>query len=318
MYYCVYHNIEHQDTVLSNDEHIIPLSLGGSNELVIKTCEKSNSELGSSIDAALNDNILMSAQRFRLGLTGHSGKLPSLDFSGTVNLGDSKHNGRFTVNSDSLDAGRISIHPMVEKTTNRTSIEYTIRCQPEDEDRILQDIERKERKRGNTHVILRSKQGESRVEPTLNTEQTIDVLALQKFFYKMALGFGYYIIGESFSRHPDADILRQFIWEPNRAKALALPRRGSVWPSQTDNFAKIIGTKDYHLLSLQNPGPLIFSALLFGTYGCTLALCDDGSSFQDVVPRNDGVAVWINPASRVMGRDSFTKYLMLVPQLREG
>ena len=111
MYYCVYHNVEHQDTFASNDEHIIPRSLGGSDQLVIKTCVKSNSNFGSGIDGALNDNIAISTEKFRLKLAGHSKKLPSLDFSGTISLGDSEHKGRFTVSPDDVDAGRISIYP---------------------------------------------------------------------------------------------------------------------------------------------------------------------------------------------------------------
>ena len=49
MYYCVYHNADHQDTMESNDEHIIPLSLGGSNKLIIATCMKANSEFQAAV-----------------------------------------------------------------------------------------------------------------------------------------------------------------------------------------------------------------------------------------------------------------------------
>ena len=150
----------------------------------------------------------------------------------------------------------------------------------------------------------------------LSAKFTIDELDLQKFFYKVALGFGYYIIGESFSRHSDADKMRQFIWEPERVKAMAMHRPGSFWPRQINSCADTLGIKDYHVLSLVNSGPLSFSALLFGKYGCTIQLCDDGLSFQEKVPRGDGVVVWINPASGVMNKDSLRNYLELRPQLR--
>jgi hypothetical protein len=67
--YCIYTNreISEQD---SNCEHIIPLSLGGSNEFVIPVSTKFNSELGSKVDGELSNCFtMMFRRRARVGRT---------------------------------------------------------------------------------------------------------------------------------------------------------------------------------------------------------------------------------------------------------
>ncbi len=317
MYYCVYHRSFHEDAEPSTKEHIVPLSIGGSNSLTITTCKQSNSDLGTLVDAPLINNPLIATERVRLGLTGHSGEPPSLDLIGTVDLGGVARRGSLRVSADRRGEEQIRIIPIVEKSVEGDQTNYTIRCMPQDEARILRDIEKKERRHGNRRITVGARQEINNSSPVLNSKANIDVLALQRAFCKMALSFGYFIIGNALPENPDTELLRQFIWEENRAKAMAIPLKGSCWPEHSKDILRLWRVKDYHLLALQNPGPLIFTGLLFGTYGCTLQLCEDGSRFTGAVPREQGVAVWIDPSDRIMHRESLLHFLGQVPQLRQ-
>ena len=75
LYYCPYTdcNISKNE---SNSEHIIPLSLGGANELTIPVHEKFNSRLGSKLDGALANDFLVTLRRSQYDARGHSGKEP--------------------------------------------------------------------------------------------------------------------------------------------------------------------------------------------------------------------------------------------------
>lgn len=60
-----------------NEEHIVPLSLGGSNAFVISVCRKFNSDVGSSIDGAMTKDFLVALDRSRFDVRGHSGHKPT-------------------------------------------------------------------------------------------------------------------------------------------------------------------------------------------------------------------------------------------------
>ena len=57
-------------------EHVVPLSLGGLDELCVRTQKKANWDLGSKVDAPLADDFRVKQRRNRLGMAGHSGKRP--------------------------------------------------------------------------------------------------------------------------------------------------------------------------------------------------------------------------------------------------
>ena len=75
LYYCPYTdcNISRNE---SGPEHIIPLSLGGADELTIPVDEKFNSRLGSKIDGALANDFFVTLRRSQYDARGHSGKEP--------------------------------------------------------------------------------------------------------------------------------------------------------------------------------------------------------------------------------------------------
>lgn len=60
----------------ANKEHIVPLSLGGSNQFVLLVDRLANSQLGSRIDGEIANDFLMLFKRQKFAARGHSKKLP--------------------------------------------------------------------------------------------------------------------------------------------------------------------------------------------------------------------------------------------------
>lgn len=315
MYYCTYHNIYHKATDILTDEHIIPTSLGGSDELVIPACKHANDQMGSIVDAALIDNPMMAIERLSLNLKGHSGQEPSVRFKGTLNLGGNVRKGFLTIGNN-VESARI--FPEIHRSEEGTQTNYVIRCSPEEEARILQDINRKQAQRGESQFRIISRQKDFYVEPVLDAQLKIDVWAMQRAFCKMALGFGYYLLRERCSKHPDIAPLRKFIWERNRGRSILV--RGKSWPDLNYNevVIRMFGVKKYHVLSIKNNGSLIFTGILFGSYAFSIVLCEDAAPFVEQIPREEGIVVWIDPADRIMHRESLIEYTMKAQQRREG
>lgn len=71
--FCIY-ECKEIDFAESNPEHIIPLSLGGSNMLTIRVSKDKNSQLGTAVDGELVNDPLISLLRMKMGYTGHSRK----------------------------------------------------------------------------------------------------------------------------------------------------------------------------------------------------------------------------------------------------
>lgn len=61
----------------TNREHIIPLSLGGSNQFTIGVDAKFNAEVGSEVDGVLANDFLILPRRIELDARGHTQKKPT-------------------------------------------------------------------------------------------------------------------------------------------------------------------------------------------------------------------------------------------------
>lgn len=72
--FCIYEGRSIPNTDI-NDEHIIPLSLGGSNDLVIPASKSINSVAGQ-IEGKLGNELGMSLRRNEFDVRGHTGKRP--------------------------------------------------------------------------------------------------------------------------------------------------------------------------------------------------------------------------------------------------
>ncbi|MFC0383012.1 hypothetical protein [Chromohalobacter israelensis] len=75
--YCPYTDREIEPS-LSNSEHIIPLSLGGSNSFVLPVNAEFNSDAGSDIDGELANDLLVLFRRRHFDARGHSKKKPKI------------------------------------------------------------------------------------------------------------------------------------------------------------------------------------------------------------------------------------------------
>ena len=71
--YCIYSDKEILESAATK-EHIIPVSLGGSDEFVISVDRDSNHRMGSKIDGALSNDLVMQFLRKAHDLRGHSNK----------------------------------------------------------------------------------------------------------------------------------------------------------------------------------------------------------------------------------------------------
>lgn len=78
MVYCIYSGKEIDESE-ANVEHIIPLSLGGSNDFTIKVSKEYNSYLGSKVDGKITRDFLIGMDRVRHEDKGHSQKEPRID-----------------------------------------------------------------------------------------------------------------------------------------------------------------------------------------------------------------------------------------------
>lgn len=74
--YCPYTDKEISLNI-ANSEHIIPLSLGGSNQFTIDVNAKFNAKAGSHIDGALANDFLVLSRRIALDARGHTKKKPT-------------------------------------------------------------------------------------------------------------------------------------------------------------------------------------------------------------------------------------------------
>lgn len=80
MIWCPYLGTE-IDRSAATPEHIIPLSLGGSNGFTVLVDRSVNSKIGSEIDAALaSKDALIVSRRAKFGVRGHSNKTPLPSF----------------------------------------------------------------------------------------------------------------------------------------------------------------------------------------------------------------------------------------------
>lgn len=85
-FYCIYSG-KYISQTNSSVEHIIPLSLGGSNDFTILVDRSMNSLAGSSVDGKITNDPLVKLNAIRNDFRGHSGKSPRLDLKKS-NIGD--------------------------------------------------------------------------------------------------------------------------------------------------------------------------------------------------------------------------------------
>jgi|GEM_PF-1957505 len=310
-FYCIYTGKSCPEDERS-DEHIIPYSLGGSNQLVVRdVSRKGNNDAGSSADALLINSWFISQERWRLKLKSKNGVIPPIEFEGTIDV-----NGRTVKATYSIDHNsRIELVTIPEVDCNWTTGKINVNCDPKQLNEILMNISKKATKKGLTlsKDQLKSQTGEViRIEnPEMKMQLTFDTLAFVPGFLKMALATGHRLLGYKWSQSTEADLIRNAIWEKDRNKLINYKIPGSVWPNSQFAAKDIFNVgKDKHVLAISNTGPLVFYAKLFGEFDGLIRLSESVWNGPEINIGDFHIIV-ADATSRKIVEYSFGEFLIL-------
>ena len=282
--YCAYCGKTHaEEDVAASVEHVIPYGLGGSNDLTITTCDRSNNDLGSKVDAPFMDFFPVRSRRFFLGLASTKGNEPTLDLGGTGWI-----DGDEVPISYKISAGNKELklaEPRIVKTPHPDGSEHwQVSGDPV---KVREVIEGKLRKQTKLGKALRLQDGTVLRVQDMNklfTEKTtvtfnppvlktieFDRLVSIRFFSKLALATGHLQWGETFSRSSVAQTLREHM-TIRRLEEVTLP--AAIWP-ETDSVngvLSVIEKEDHHAIAVMNGEPPVLIVSLFGEYGALIPM----------------------------------------------
>lgn len=282
--YCPYCGITHDDeTGVSSIEHVIPYGLGGSDELTIVSCNRSNNNLGSDVDAPFMDFFPVRSERFFLGLDSTKGNEPTLDLGGTGWIDGKEVRISYLISPDSkqLKIGE----PRVVKTPRPDGSEqWQVSGDPAQVREIIEGKLRKQMKLGKTMTLQNGralrldnldelfKENETVIQnPSVLKTITLDYLIPIRFFSKLALAMGHLHLGETFSRSVMGETLRRHMTITSLEDVRL---RGAIWP-ETDSvkyILQIIAKKDHHAIAIMDGEPPALLISLFGEFGAFLLL----------------------------------------------
>ena len=236
---CIYtgNEIDSSDPMLSESiEHIIPLSLGGSNKFV--TCDVSrgaNNRAGNEIDDAVTSLISVAMLRNKFKLAGHRGKIPNVRFDGFLSDIDAHPEASMIVDSDASVKFEIKgSQTQSQQTVQISGTEGWV-------EKMLTHKLRQAKHHGNylstpfgdirsegdirASVNLAPRESSSEFKFDLVVDLRAHQRALQHFVVKVALCIGHLILGPEWTFGPDGIMLRDALF----------PRGGEF-------FSKVRGT----------------------------------------------------------------------------
>lgn len=310
-FFCIYTG-QHWSEDDRSDEHIVPYSLGGSNQFVIRdVSKKGNNDAGSSADALLINSWFIAQERWRLKLKSQNGVIPPIEFDGTIDI-----NGRTVRATYSIDHNsKIELLTIPEVDCNWADGKINVNCAPEQLDTILSNISKKAQKKGLklSKDQLKSQAGEViKIDnPEMHMQLTVDTLAFVPAFLKMALATGHRQFGYKWSQSADATLIRNAIWEKDRNKLINYKIPGSVWPNSEFAAKHIFDIgKDKHILAIGNTSPLVFYAKLFGEFDGLIRLSQSVWNGPEIEVGEFHIIV-IDAKTRKIAEYSFGEFLML-------
>ena len=325
--YCPYCGVTHDDeTVVTSVEHVIPYGLGGSDDLTISTCDRSNNALGSDVDAPFMDFFPVRSQRFFLGLKSAKGNEPTLDLGGRGRIEGEEVPISYLISADSKEL-KIAEPKIVKTPTPDGSERWQVSGDPAKVREIIEGKLRKHMKLGKRITLkdgstLRPEDLDKLFKedvtltqnPSVLKEIPLDYLMVIRFFSKVALAMGHLHLGETFSRSITGEMLRRHM-TVSRPEDVKLP--GAIWP-ETDSakrMLRIIAEEDHHVIAIMDGEPPALLVSLFGEYGAFLPL---GELAEGRYPTNSGEGtVWrIELPSRKLSR--FTMSSLLAERSREA
>jgi hypothetical protein len=317
--YCVYCGMNHDESVAFTDEHVVPYALGGSNALTIRACRESNNALGGLVDKPFIEIFPVRTNRFLFGLSATDGTEPTLDLGGKSQIHGKDVPVAYTITKNSKQL-KIAA-PTVTKSAAGDWEHWIVSGDPE---QVRQIIEGKLKSLKAKGKQMKNEAGEvldledvdmllstSRVEhvnPSVLKTIDVNTLVCVRFFVKLALSTGHYVLGESFSRSVGADMLRRAM----HAKDLETARipRAFIWPNIGGDEALFawFRREDSHVLGVLQGEPSILVASLFGSYNAFIPL---GPLEEGKTPKisDDGRILQIELPSRMLHDRTFADYL---------
>lgn len=229
--HCIYAGTPLRDDVPSTHpdsrslEHIIPLSMGGSDDFTTRdVSQAANSRAGSEIDGPLINHMLIAMQRQMLGLTGHSGELPTVQIPISPLVAGSR-------------PGRLDIPPEGEAVPNfppkvegsladaaATGKPLIVEGEVSKARAVAEGLLRQAKAKGLKLASVDGKPLET-LEDLLDvgSRSTHDTLhgrlpwddvfhPLERFALKVSIAYAHTVLGDRFSSSADADRLRRVLW----------------------------------------------------------------------------------------------------------
>ena len=311
--YCPYCGIDHDDaTTIRSVEHIVPYGIGGSDNLTILTCDKSNNDLGSTVDAPFMESFAVRAKRFFLSLESNKGNAPTLDLGGIGWIDGKEVPISYIISGDTkeLKIGK----PSVVKTPNGDGTEHwAVSGDPAQARQILEGKLRKQMALGKNVILedgtplrledldrIFAERTKTIVNPSVLKTTQHDYLEFARFFSKLALAMGHFHLGESFSRSATGDRLRKNM---NAEAMEEVTPYGHIWPETepVQGALNMIAKEDHHTLVIMDGEVPTLLVSLFGEIGALIPL---GEAPVGRLPTfSDRGMVWrIGLPSRVLRR----------------
>lgn len=308
-FYCIYGGSEYPAEQRSL-EHIVPYALGGpadfgTNDVAVVN----NNNVGTRVDKMMVSHPFIAIERWRLGLKGSSGEVPSIVFPGTVDVNGKTLRVKCFLHPD----GTVELQTIPEVQSDWSGGEFSINCDPAELARITADIEKKAAKKGISFPqvgLTPTFSSRVRIEnPTIATEWGVGIFDLVPGFVKMALGTGHLVLGYPWSRSSDADLLRSVINEADPEKWRKINLHGFVWPNGEDPLGNRMSLgNDHHVLAVINSGTLVFYGLLFGRFHAFIQLAR-GVWQGPELPPGSGVVFSIDCCQRKMTQHDYGQFV---------
>lgn len=312
-FYCIYLG-EYRPESERSEEHILPWALGGTNSFVTRDVStRGNNEAGKIVDSSLINNWMISCERWRLKIKGQSGKIPPLEFKGTIEIDGKTVDAIYTVDSNMRMA--LKSIPIIDCDWESKKIQ--VNCDPAQLGNILGNISKKSLKKGfgslNVDKII--EQNSSKVikmeNPEMEVGMKFGIFDLLPGFLKIALATGHKVLGDTWSRGSEASLIREMMWERDVANYPKYKISGAVWPNcgNASHLKSILSAgKDNHIIAVLNTNPVSFYCVLFGEFDGMIKL-SDGIWMDGNVPPGDGLVYIFNCSNRNMTQYTFLEYI---------
>lgn len=310
-FYCIYSGQICPDETRSL-EHIIPYSLGGSDGFATRDVSRAaNNNVGTQVDGALINNFFMQHERWSRAIGSADGRVPPIEFRGTVDIQGKPVHGTFVIHPDR----RTEVRLVPEVKSDWKELKFSVSCDPGDLPRIAADIERKGKSKGFSFKLLdHAKQGEAITiqQPTMSSGFKFDITSMMPGFVKIALGAGHWVLGYGWSATAHAGSLRGVINSPEPIDWTKHRIHGSAWP-QTDQQGTLLNQllsagPDRHVVMLSNQNPLGCFILLFGKYDATIQLAP-GVWECDELPAGKARIIVVDSRTRQLWTFELGEYL---------